>query len=588
MADTGSSALAVVGDPKLGCLHHLDTSDRCDTGRHVECLYGSGGWRGVDCHRDVAIGGLAVSGYELAAVTWEQAFLLCPRSPVDEHAPHPLRHDMLIEGIFGLSLFGLRGSTNTSVPLMHSLFQQHPRLRRSFGLQCCPFLLGSGKGGDGAMDIGGADPSHFHDGGEGFSYAAVVAQEFGYWGVDLTAVRLEGAAESLLRNKGDGTSTAIDAYGRAKYIVDSGTSLLLFRPPTYAALKAALVAAAGPKAPKAHHGFWKAEGCASTAQLDVDRLPAILLTLRGVRHGAEVTLRVPASRYLRRQQAAACAVAGGAGGGEEYWLGFAPIAEGNNGILGQILFEEYYVYHELGDDGLASSAPPPLSSSSRSSSSRSSSFFAAATAAAAAPPRIGFAPLAGCDAAAAAVVPSASLTVPAAAELARNPAEAPPMQASNEEWGRSGDSAEAKGAPSATAWFGEGRLLPLISFVLVGLLGATLALSVAFRSLRQTRAAACGGAAPSPTFKGVYSPFLQPDRSSASSWGEVDGYPDAYSSGRGMPSAVAGAMAGREITSEITGATTVPTIIHVPRAIRLVHPRLHDLTCDDSTDYVRM
>ena len=220
---------------------------------------------------------------------------------------------------------------------MHSLFQQHPRLRRSFGLQCCPFLLGSGKGGDGAMDIGGADPSHFHDGGEGFSYAAVVAQEFGYWGVDLTAVRLEGAAESLLRNKGDGTSTAIDAYGRAKYIVDSGTSLLLFRPPTYAALKAALVAAAGPKAPKAHHGFWKAEGCASTAQLDVDRLPAILLTLRGVRHGAEVTLRVPASRYLRRQQAAACAVAGGAGGGEEYWLGFAPIAEGNNGILGQVI-----------------------------------------------------------------------------------------------------------------------------------------------------------------------------------------------------------------------------------------------------------
>ena len=49
------SALAVVGDPKLGCLHYLDTSDRCDTDRHVECLYGSGGWRGVDCQRDVAV-----------------------------------------------------------------------------------------------------------------------------------------------------------------------------------------------------------------------------------------------------------------------------------------------------------------------------------------------------------------------------------------------------------------------------------------------------------------------------------------------------------------------------------------------------
>jgi hypothetical protein len=227
VADTGSSALAVVGDPKLGCLHYLDTSDRCDTDRHVECLYGSGGWRGVDCHRDVAIGGLAVSGYELAAVTWEQAFLMCPHSP--DGQGKPLRHDMLIEGIFGLSLFGLRGSTNTSVPLMHALFGAHPRLRRSFGLQCCPFLVGSGKGGDGAMDIGGADPSHFHDeSGRGFSYAAVVAQEYGYWGVDLAAVRLEGAPASLLRTdtKGD-TSTALDAYGRAKYIVDSGASLLL-------------------------------------------------------------------------------------------------------------------------------------------------------------------------------------------------------------------------------------------------------------------------------------------------------------------------------------------------------------------------
>ena len=55
MADTGSSAVAVVGDPNLGCLRYLDTSDRCDTNRHVECLYGSGGWRGVDCHREVAV-----------------------------------------------------------------------------------------------------------------------------------------------------------------------------------------------------------------------------------------------------------------------------------------------------------------------------------------------------------------------------------------------------------------------------------------------------------------------------------------------------------------------------------------------------
>ena len=215
MADTGSSAVAVVGDPNLGCLRYLDTSDRCDTNRHVECLYGSGGWRGVDCHREVAVqaahraphwqalpgtaaparadrslaaartglggsrgawgsgqrsagraqhgmasawhglyvaalcwlwphdacrtmpaeaallaarapaaaarlrwpcpsqvvlGGLAVRGYELAAVRWEQAFLMCPASP-DEGQGAPLRPDMLIEGIFGLSLVGLHRGT---------------------------------------------------------------------------------------------------------------------------------------------------------------------------------------------------------------------------------------------------------------------------------------------------------------------------------------------------------------------------------------------------------------------------------------------------------------------------------------------
>ena len=62
------------------------------------------------CPSQVALGGLAVRGYELAAVTWEQAFLMCPASP-DEGQGAPLRRDMLIEGIFGLSLSGLRRGT---------------------------------------------------------------------------------------------------------------------------------------------------------------------------------------------------------------------------------------------------------------------------------------------------------------------------------------------------------------------------------------------------------------------------------------------------------------------------------------------
>jgi len=36
------------------------------------------------------------------------------------------------------------------------------------------------------------DPAHYRDeGGQGFAYAAVVAQELGYWGVDLLAVSSE-------------------------------------------------------------------------------------------------------------------------------------------------------------------------------------------------------------------------------------------------------------------------------------------------------------------------------------------------------------------------------------------------------------
>ena len=79
-----------------------------------------------------------------------------------------------------------------------------------------------------------------------------------------------------------------------------------------------------------------------------------------------------------------------------------------------------------------------------------------ASASTAVPPRIGFAPLAGCDfvAAAAEVLPASSLAVPAASELGHDPAKAPealPTQAI-EDWGSlgrsgGGDRVEPRGAP---------------------------------------------------------------------------------------------------------------------------------------------
>ena len=303
----------------------------------------------------------------------------------------------------------------------------------------------------------------------------------------------------------------------------------------------------------------------------------------------------------------------------------------------QILFEQYYIYHELGDDGLASSSLPRSSSSasasslyrssslSSSSSSSSAAAAAAAAAATATPPRISFAPLAGCATAAA-----AGPAVPVAAGSGRNPSEARPTQ-EIEESGRGSDRAGPTGvcravspplplppfhprhrprhcppcplthphpqsyahalpplallpgaASAAVAWFGQGHRLPSVSFVLVGLLGATLALSVAYRRLRHTRAVACDALQSSPAFKGIYSPFLQAGRSDAPIWEAVRVSGEPYlPPERSSSSIMAEVSAGREIAHEVTGFAS-PTRMHAPRAIRLVHPRLHELPRDAS------
>ena len=74
----------------------------------------------------------------------------------------------------------------------------------------------------------------------------------GWWGADLMAVRVGGSA-NLLRND-NGPSTATDRAGLAKYIVDSGTSNLLLRRPTFEAVVSALSRALGAEAPPLGHG----------------------------------------------------------------------------------------------------------------------------------------------------------------------------------------------------------------------------------------------------------------------------------------------------------------------------------------------
>mmetsp|Transcript_69963 Transcript_69963/g.192032 ORF Transcript_69963/g.192032 Transcript_69963/m.192032 type:complete len:429 (+) Transcript_69963:238-1524(+) len=338
----------------LGCESFVDATAGCAS-VPVKELYGSGGWSGVQCWRDVKLGSLVVPNYELSATTAESNFLTCKPSRLAEM----LRSDFRSEGILGLSLDGLAHASNTSMLLMDALFAANPTVPRVFGLQCCAYDAVRATGGSGAFDIGGAEPSHFHG---ALKFAQVIGNK--WWGGDLIGVRV-GASGPLLRND-NGPSTAYSGSTRnPKHIVDSGTSNLVIRRRTYEAIIGALADSLGDSAPPVTHGFWNGSDCAA---VDLDRLPPLELTLRGEVGGddAPVLLTLPSSRYARRQRAADCRREYGFSGPDGVYtkLEMEPGDGAANGILGQPVFEEYYVLHE--------------------------------TPAHPSPPRMGFAPIAGC------------------------------------------------------------------------------------------------------------------------------------------------------------------------------------------------
>jgi hypothetical protein len=82
IVDTGSNVLAVAGSRDLGCESFLDTSQGCDRTVPVGVTYGSGYWSGVDCWRNVWLGGIEVPNYEvrspaIALGSVARADLLC-------------------------------------------------------------------------------------------------------------------------------------------------------------------------------------------------------------------------------------------------------------------------------------------------------------------------------------------------------------------------------------------------------------------------------------------------------------------------------------------------------------------------------
>ena len=175
-----------------------------------------------------------------------------------------------------------------------------------------------------------------------------------YWAVRATSIRF-GAAEVLPADV-----AAIDAYadGADQSIVDSGTSGLVLPKRAFDAAVATLSAAA-PDVPSA---FWKGEACVDASKLDVSALPELTVSL--ATGDEDVVLTMPACRYVNRvPKTSYCASEAPPRKEDAYFFSVGPIEEGRNVILGQSLFESYYVAHDMG-----------------------------------ASPRVGFAPIRGCDA----------------------------------------------------------------------------------------------------------------------------------------------------------------------------------------------
>ena len=295
-------------------------------------------------------------------------FLTQPPIPhISPHLPTPPHLSLSPQGILGLSLGMI--PPNETPPLLFSLFDSHPHLPRVFGLQCCAYDPITKMGGDGKLDIGGADARHHRGAPE---HVKLVGPAL-FWGVDLQAVRLVGGFDRIggsndlggsdavggsappggegrsLLHTPPGQSTATDSRGNARHIVDSGTSYLKFPQKTHDALVGALRAAVGAEAPPLGGGFWSGMECAAAGSARLlTRFPEIELEMASETPGGKpVRLRVPPTAYASRQHASDCGFDDDGAGSEYLMLNLGPVDEQTNGILGQPLFEAYYTLHTL-------------------------------------------------------------------------------------------------------------------------------------------------------------------------------------------------------------------------------------------------
>ena len=105
----------------------------------------------------------------------------------------------------------------------------------------------------------------------------------------------------------------------------------------------ASLAAAAPALPAA---FWAGAACVPESAFDPSALPPLTLTLAGAGPGDALDLVVPWRRLVVLVPASQYCLESPPRGGEDRWAyALGAVDEGRNAILGQALFEEYYVAH---------------------------------------------------------------------------------------------------------------------------------------------------------------------------------------------------------------------------------------------------
>lgn len=353
--DTGSTDMAVAASAQCGCNVHYN--GKCDDSVQLSVQYGDGNWSGVACTDTVQFGDLSLDRYTFAGMVEQVEMLQCDTYHTQN-------------GIVGLAYSELLGPpTNYTRPFIDVLTEYND-LPHIFSMQCCGWderddrwnLHHTGDNAEfssqvnkqayeyahGALDIGGIKQSHFT--GE-IVYTPITHKL--YYGIDLIDIRVGNVSvmpsyqmidnddvlhqQNAINNKPDPSLNK-----QPETIIDSGTSNISLTPDLYELLLAELKK----YAPSGlSDKFWSGDDCIphDTGYNILQQFPDIYLTFAGQHDQYDFTLLLSPCRYLARAPASEC---------DNKITGHAlsidktdTFEEGN--ILGQTLFESYYIVHDL-------------------------------------------------------------------------------------------------------------------------------------------------------------------------------------------------------------------------------------------------